>query len=321
MLIATSSRRIRRRFPDARIRLIAAFYALAALWSAVPRAALAGDPIQLAHLSEENLPAQDMPNGAATPDSGPAAEWVVVPPGSPSNAPSAPTAVAPSATNPSGSTAPPTDINAAQAEPTPMPSPTDIAPLEVGSIAPQMQISDSSLDNLIRKMSASQPALAASLRLTDQARDEILNHHEDDAIQTLQRAISIDGSNPYAYFYVGRAYLGKKNYDQSTTFFKRAETRFGANPEWLGETLSFEGLANEQSGQTALAIACYQKTLVAEPGNLMARVGLTRLGGDQTAPAVQPVSTSDNAGSPAPPPPDGSTIAPPPNSPPPLPAN
>ena len=89
-------------------------------------------------------------------------------------------------------------------------------------------------------------------------------------------------SNPYAYFYLGRAYLGKKNYDQAITFLNRAETRLGANPQWLGETLAFEGLVNEQSGQTAPAIACYQKALVAVPGNLMARVGLTRLGGEQS---------------------------------------
>ena len=61
----------------------------------------------------------------------------------------------------------------------------------------------------------------------------------------------------------------------------RAQTHFGANPQWLGETLAFEGLTNEQSGQTSTAIAYYQKALVAVPGNLMARVGLTRLSGEQ----------------------------------------
>jgi len=264
----------------------------------------------LARFSEENLPAQDMPSGAATPDNGPAADWVQVPPGS-ASAPAPPAANAQL----------PGDTTAAQLPPAPSAVPTDVPPLEVGSVAPQMQISDAPLDDLIRKMSATQPALAASLRITDQARDQILNHREDDAIQTLQRAISIDGSNPYAYFYVGRAYLAKKNYDQSVTFFKRAENRLGTNPEWLGETLAFEGLANEESGQAAQAIACYQRTLQAVPGNLMARVGLMRLGGGVTAPAVQPVSAPDTAGSAAPPPPDGSAIAPPPNSPPPPPSN
>ena len=160
-----------------------------------------------------------------------------------------------------------------------MPTPGDIAPLEVGSVAPQMQISDAPLDSLIQRVRTAQPALAASLRMTDQAREQILNHHEDDAIQTLTGAMSIDGGDPYAYFYLGRAYLEKKKYDQAVTFLSRAENRLGDNPQWLGETLAFEGLANEQAGQTPQAIACYQKALVAVPGDLMARVGLTRLGG------------------------------------------
>ena len=113
--------------------------------------------------------------------------------------------------------------------------------------------------------------------MTDQASEEIVSHREGDAIQTLGRAISIDGSNPYAYFYLGRAYLERKNYPQAITFLNRAEARLGANPQWLGEALAFEGLANEQAGQNATAIAFYQKAVCAVPGSLMGRVGLTRL--------------------------------------------
>ena len=92
-----------------------------------------------------------------------------------------------------------------------------------------------------------QPALAASLRMTDQARERTREpsrgrRDPDSAARDLDRP-----SNPYAYFYLGRAYR-EKNYDQAMTFFKRAEIGFGANPAWLGETLAFEGLANEQSG-------------------------------------------------------------------------
>lgn len=151
MLIATSSRRIRRRFPDARTRLVAvAFCALAIMWSATPHA--------FAHFSEENLPAQDMPqdmpSGGATPDNGAAADWVQVPAGALTNAtPAAPVPGPSSAGNSPASSTLPGDTNAAQVPSTPMAAPTDIAPLEVGSVAPQMQISDSSLDDLIRKVS------------------------------------------------------------------------------------------------------------------------------------------------------------------------
>jgi hypothetical protein len=280
--------------------------------------AAAFDRIELARFSEEDLPPEDMPSGAATPDAGPAADWVVAPASSPVISPAA---ISSPAAPDASSSALPGDTSAVELEPTPMPSPTDVAPLEVGSVAPQGQISDSSLDPIIQRIRASEPALAASLRLTDQAREQILHQHEDDAVQTLGRAISIEPSNPYAYFYLSRAYMLKKNYPQALTFFKRAELGFGSDPEWLGETFAFEGLANEQSGQPAAAIACYQKAVVSVPGNLMARVGLTRLAGsEQAAPAVQPVSTSGVQDSTSQPQPDEGAIPPPPDSPSPAPA-
>ena len=246
--------------------------------------ASAGEPLQLARFSEENLPGEDMPSVVATPMATPGGDWEEVPAPSPSGAaPVAPPASAPQAPSTVESSPLPAQTSAAQLEPTPVATPTDVAPLEVGSIAPQGQISDDSLDPLIASIGASQPALAASLRIADQGREEILKHQDDDAIQNLTRAISIEATNPYAYFYLGRAFLGKKNYAQAITFFDRAQTHFGTNPQWLGETLAFEGLTNEQSGQTSTAIAYYQKALVAVPGNLMARVGLTRLSGEQTA--------------------------------------
>jgi len=319
MLTAPSSRHTRRAFSSVRIRVMVAFCALATMCSAVlifeSRAAVAGDPLQIARFSEENLPAEEMPSVVATPEAGPATDWEVVPASSPTgSAPAARAAAAPPAVAPAAGSPLPAETDAAQLEPTPVPTPPDVAPLEVGSVAPQIEISDSSLDGLIQSVRATQPALAASLRVTDQARDEILSRHEDDAIQTLMRAISIDGSNPYAYFYLGRAYLGKKNYAQAITFLNRAELRYGANPEWLGETLAFEGLANEQAGQTAPAIACYQKALVAVPGSLTARVGLTRLSGEQAAVPAASGATTDASS-------EGAAIAPPPNSPPPPPAN
>jgi hypothetical protein len=312
MLNAPSSRRAHRAFSSVPMRLIVAFGALATIRIARSfdlRAAMAAEPIQIARFSEENLPSEDLPSPAATPEAGPAADWMVVPAAASTVvAPAAGAVTAPVAAASSASSPVPAQTSAAQIEPTPMPSPTDIAPLEVGSVAPQSQISDSSLDGVIQSYRSTQPALAASLRVTDQARDEIQRHREGDAIQTLGRAISIDGSNPYAYFYLGRAYLAKKNYAQAITFLNRAEARFGANPQWLGEAFAFEGLAYEQSGQNAPAITCYQKALVAVPGSLMARVGLTRLSAEQ---AVQSAGATDASSA------GGEIAGPPPSQPPP----
>ena len=158
----------------------------------------------------------------------------------------------------------------------PQQAPPDIAPaIDVGSIATTPQISDSSLAPLID--TAPTPARAASLRITEQQRVELEQGHTDGAIRELAHAISIDPSNSYAYFYLGRAYVTRKDYAQAQTFFKRAEIGLASDSAWLGEIYAFEGLSLEESGKSAEAAAAYQKALAAAPGNLTARVGVTRV--------------------------------------------
>ncbi len=274
-------------------------------------------PTLLAGLEEESIPAQDLappgpaaaPSPAESPSPGaapsPAAdaspnpgEWVAVPAGQPTTAESqAPMANSSPASEPSAA------------------APAEIAPaIDVGSIATTPQISDSSLAPLID--SAPTPARAASLRITEQQRVELDRGHTDDAIRELAHAISIDPSNSYAYFYLARAYVARKDYTQAQTFFKRAEIGLASNSAWLGEIYAFEGLSLEQSGKSAEAAAAYQKALAASPGNLTARVGVTRVSGsvpadanpapppdlDQPAPAEPDVEPAPNE-APAPPPP------------------
>src|SRR3984885_4036509 len=180
-------------------------------------------PIVLAELQEESIPAQDLaapspdaatsPNAAASPaaDTSPdtnsdSGEWTAVPAG---KAP------------PAGHTIPVSNPIPPPAQQPPV-NPADIAPaIDVGSIATTPEISDSSLAPLIA--SAPTPARAASLRITEQQRVELERGHTDDAIRELAHAISIDPSNSYAYFYLGRAYIARKDYGQALTFFKRAE--------------------------------------------------------------------------------------------------
>ena len=123
----------------------------------------------------------------------------------------------------------------------------------------------------------------------------------------LARALSIDSSNAYAYFYLGRAYLLKKDYHQTLTFLHRAEIGFASDPTWLGETFSFEGLCDEQSGQTAQAAAAYRRALDFSPYNLMARTGYVRL----APPPVTPPNTGASPGTGALP---ASDVGPPPES-------
>jgi len=286
-------------------------FAFAVFLSMLPIPAIASQrqPTLVARLEEESIPAQDLaaPSPAAAPSTGespsPGAdtnpdsgEWSAAPAGEPTTAESQ--APIP---NPSPAAQPPAA------------APTDIAPaIDVGSIATTPQISDSSLAPLID--AAPTPARAASLRITEQQRVELEQGHTDDAIRELAHAISIDPSNSYAYFYLGRAYVTRKDYTQAQTFFKRAEIGLASDSAWLGEIYAFEGLSLEESGKSAEAAAAYQKALAAAPGNLTARVGVTRLAGsvpadanpapapdlDQPAPAEPPAAPPPPASPPAP---------------------
>jgi len=208
-------------------------------------------------------------------------------------------------------------------EPSPSATPTDVPPaLDIGSLAPSVQVSDAPLTNLIA--SAPNPARAASLRATEQARKELVGGKTDDAIRDLGTAISIDAGNGYAYLYLGRAYIAKKNYAQAETFLKRAEVSFGADPGWHSEALAFEGVAYEEAGQQQQAVAAYQKALAIAPGNLTARVGATRLADYAPPPVVAAPSTDGSLIQPPPPsapppeaPPEAAPPPPPPAGPPP----
>ena len=269
-------------------------------------------PLVLA-FEEESIPAADLaaPSPAASPS--PAADsnsdaWEKVP-----TPPSAPAAQASPGGIKAVSVAPVSSPVVPQAA-----APADIPPaMDIGSVAPTAQVSDSSLEPLIN--SAPTPARAASLRITEQQRIELEKGHTDDAVRELEHAVSIDPSNSYAYFYLGRAYVARKGYAQALTFFKRAEIGLASNSAWLGEIYAFEGLSLEESGKSAEAEAAYQKALAATPGNLTARVGATRLSAYAPA-AAAPAAPVADAAQPPPAedePPPAPDEAPPPPAPPP----
>ncbi len=279
--------------------------------------------IILAHLDEQNLPSAELPPGAAdgdwsripspgsspspaSPQSAPPAAAAPAPPpdGAGATAPNAPAEVsAPAnpgnpaddnggdatAANPAGNGAP----NAAGAPAEPPPA------LDISTVTAAPDPADQPLTGEIS--GANTPALAASLRTTEEARRELAKGSIDDAMRTLTRAVSIDPGNPYAYFFLGRAYAARHDFGQALIFFRRAEIGFGADPQWLGEAIGYEGICEEEQGQLSAAAASYQRALGAAPNNLMARVGYGRLAANLPNPA----------GLDAPPPAAGDVAAPP----------
>lgn len=295
----------------------------------------------VARMTEENLPPAEMPTPAAAASLAPGASPVASPAASPApgavgnwerlpageTAPTPPvpaalpTAIVPASPTPAAAATPAQGVSETGGEPggeaQAQPTGTAVAqpPLDIGSVTVTPPVSESSLAPLVE--SAPDPARATSLRLTERARERLSAGHANDAVRMLAQAVSIDPSNPYAYFFLGRAYLLKNNYPQALIFFRRAEIGFGSNPPWLGETLGFEGACYEETGRPDDALSAYKQALAATPNNLMARSGYARL-----SPSVE------GAGMSAPPPPleapalgppGGSAVMPPPdaNAPPP----
>ncbi len=215
-------------------------------------------------LSEESLPA-----AAASPTA------------TVSSSPGASSSATPSAS----STAP--EAAATPGAPQPAAAATEVPPpADFASVPISAPVSSSSLDPLIRQ--TTDPSLSASLRVTEQAREELSENHPDQAVRSLGRALSIDAGNPYSYFYLGRAYLIKKDYKQALTFFSRAELGLSSNPPWLGETVGFEGACYEEMGRDQDAALAYQRALQLSPGNLMARAGYGRLASALPPPPIPP---------------------------------
>jgi TolA-binding protein len=163
-----------------------------------------------------------------------------------------------------------TSESQASGEPTSLPPALDASALPVSP-----ELGNESLDSEINKAAA--PSLAASLRLTESARKRLNDGQVDDAMRELARAISLDPSDAFAYYYLGRAYLARRNYTQALTFFRRAEIGFNGRPGWTGETLSYEGICDEELGKPTEAAEAYKRALAVSPNNFRARVGYGRL--------------------------------------------
>jgi hypothetical protein len=190
--------------------------------------------------------------------------------------------------------------------PTPTPTPVPTPQPDFSQNLPTGQLSDQSLDGDIN--AAPLPMRKTSMRIADQARRELRKHEPDEAIRTLGRALSIDASDPYVYFYLGRAYLMKHNYQQALIFWERAEIGFANNPKWLSEVLSFEGEVRDRMGDSDTARRDFGRAVKLSPDNQLAKDGYARVG----PPAPPPEAPSETGPAEAEPPPEEAAPPPPP---------
>jgi len=281
-------------------------------------------------LTSQDLPAEDLPTNSATPGiasaptpgsvPSPAApealptEVDITPQPSPEAAAHEDSSDENSLSNDAGAADLETDeeTKTSESEPAAEPSPPPPA-LDAGTLTVGPELGDKTLDPEINKAVA--PTLAASLRLTESARKRLDEGHLDGAMRDLARAVSLDPSDAFAYYYLGRAYLTRANYTQALTFFRRAEIGFNGRAEWAAEALSYEGICDEELGKPTDAAQAYKRALAASPNNFRARIGNGRLASmtgpeanvDAAPPgqdlSIPPPSAPDESAPPAQPPP------------------
>ncbi len=142
------------------------------------------------------------------------------------------------------------------------------------------------LPSLVSRINSSTPPnVAAALRLIEEGRALLAEQAYDGALDRFERAVTIDPSNAYGYFFLAKLHYDKHDYDQVIAFADKAivlSTRGDAG--LAARAYSLQGAVYEEVGRYADARAAYRKALSADAQNLAAQVGITRLGGDSAAP-------------------------------------
>lgn len=138
-------------------------------------------------------------------------------------------------------------------------------------------------DAALPKISAGTPPnVAAALRLVEDGREQMRQQRYDRALERFERAVAIDPTTPYGYYFLAQVHYLKKDYDQAIAFANRA-AGLGARADktFIGRVYSLQGTVYEEVGRYPDARKAYEKAIRSDPDNLAAQVGVARLNAGQ----------------------------------------
>jgi len=125
------------------------------------------------------------------------------------------------------------------------------------------------------------PNVAAALRLIEDGRQQMQQGRYDRALDRFERALAIDPSNAYGYYFLAQLHFATKKYDQAVAFASRAVVLSARTDRvLLGRSYGLQGAAFEAVGRYPDARKAYEKAIEADPNNLAARVGMGRVNPD-----------------------------------------
>jgi len=176
--------------------------------------------------------------------------------------------------------------------PPPSPAPPPSSPEDLGGEAPDEEeetaeppqdtdataLSDPSPLTTIQ--AGTPPHVAAATRLADQARLRMAEGDTDGAIELLERAVAVDPSNPYAYYFLAELHFSHDAYEQAINFAERATLLSArASRGWLSRSYGLQGQILEAAGAFTDARVAYGRALQADRRNPIAQAGMARVGG------------------------------------------
>ncbi len=165
-------------------------------------------------------------------------------------------------------------------DPTATPTATCTAsmPPEFGTPSPGPRTTPPAESLLTHISATTPPNTIAALRLVEDGRVHLEAGRYDRALERFERAVAIDPTNGYGYYYLALLHFQMKKYDQAVALAARAAAFSGkTDPIWRGRSYALEGTIYEEVGRFADARRAYQRAIVADPNNSPARAGLARL--------------------------------------------
>ena len=127
------------------------------------------------------------------------------------------------------------------------------------------------------------PQRAASLRLTEEGRELLKNDEHDRGLSRLEKALAIDSTNPYAYYYLAHAHHLLTHYTESLNFLEAIEGRFAQEPSWQARVLVLKGENFWALGLLDQADKNYARALKLDPTHPVALERMIHISGESPA--------------------------------------
>lgn len=121
------------------------------------------------------------------------------------------------------------------------------------------------------------PRSALSLRLAEEGRKFLEDQEYARGLARLERAISMDSRNRFAYYYLAEAHHALDHHKQSLNFLEIVEAHFADQPIWLARIHALRGKNFESLGFFERADESYVRALKLDPRNPVALEGISEM--------------------------------------------